>query len=402
MAWHEANRRDVRAFQVWRVYDEANPSQVSAATWNKGWAALRHFYDWATVEKHWVDDNPVGQQDRLRSSTKVGGYREKNARSSRDRWITPFEYAMWRDVGLRGYRAQRDQNGRIVAGFQNSAARSRNTARNVAFTNYVMTSGLRLEEVGTLLDFETPSSVDEEAVIIAKGGIRRHYRVLNSLGLNSLQAYRVGERRDAVLRAQRSGRYELSANRLMVVEMKNARNGQSVRLSGGVTRSVAEMSNYDRSRLFVHGEGGLEPAWLWLCESGKPLQVQSWSKIFDASNVRVSAARAELGIANPGVRVTAHSLRFSFALLVLLAEARAIDERLGLGDADPFIEHNYRVAFETVRDLLGHASESTTRDYYLEPLKGLRRSSILRSGSASDMWEALIGASRLVGFGRGA
>ena len=52
----------------------------------------------------------------------------------------------------------------------------------------------------------------------------------------------------------------------------------------------------------------------------------------------------------------------------------------------PYDERNYRRAFNTVRDLLGHAHVSTTEDTYLEPVKGLRSSLLTtRSAALSDL-----------------
>ena len=395
--WFEAQHSHVRAFQIWRVYDSRNPKLVSPATWNKGWAALRHFYEWATKEG-WIEHNPAGNADRLLDPGTVGGHREKNARTSRDRWITPAEYSMWRDVGLRGYDALRDGTGRIVAGLPNVAARSRNTARNVAFTDYVVTTGLRLDEVGKLLVFEPATSLEEEVAILGKGRVRRHYRVMNELGLASLHQYTVGERADAIRRAQAAGRYERVKGRLDVVEILQGRSGQRIRLTDGRVLSVETMTARVRASLYLVRGQCLEPAWLWLKEDGSPLQAASWDKVFDTANDRVTAARALLGSVSATVKVTPHSLRFTFALFVLLAGIRAIDDHLGYDDASPFIVMNYAQAFDEVRDLLGHSSVETTKRVYLEPVKGLRRSSLLRGASVEQMWDHVSATNPLIGF----
>ena len=395
--WFEAQHSHVRAFQIWRVYDSRNPKLVSPATWNKGWAALRHFYEWATKEG-WIEHNPAGNADRLLDPGTVGGHREKNARTSRDRWITPAEYSMWRDVGLRGYDALRDGTGRIVAGLPNVAARSRNTARNVAFTDYVVTTGLRLDEVGKLLVFEPATSLEEEVAILGKGRVRRHYRVMNELGLASLHQYTVGERADAIRRAQAAGRYERVKGRLDVVEILQGRSGQRIRLTDGRVLSVETMTARVRASLYLVRGQCLEPAWLWLKEDGSPLQAASWDKVFDTANDRVTAARALLGSVSATVKVTPHSLRFTFAIFVLLAGIRAIDDHLGYDDASPFIVMNYAQAFDEVRDLLGHSSVETTKRVYLEPVKGLRRSSLLRGASVEQMWDHVSATNPLIGF----
>lgn len=395
--WFEAQHSHVRAFQIWRVYDGRNQKPVSPATWNKGWAALRHFYAWATKEG-WIEHNPAGNADRLLDPGTVGGHREKNARTSRDRWITPGEYSMWRDIGLRGYDALRDGTGRIVAGLPNVAARSRNTARNLAFADYLVTTGLRLDEAGKLLIFEPGTSIHEELPIVGKGRVRRHYRVMNDLGLGSLHQYKVGERTDSIRRAQAAGRYEEARGRLDVVEILQSRSGQHVRLTDGRVLPVETMTARVRASLYLVKDQGIEPAWLWLKEDGSPLQTASWDKVFDTANDRVTAARAVLGSISPTVKMTPHSLRFTFALFLLLAGIRAIDEHLGYDDASPFVVMNYAQAFDEVRDLLGHSSVETTKQVYLEPVKGLRRSSLLRGASVEQMWDHVSATNPLIGF----
>lgn len=400
LTWDEAGRNDVRAFQVWRVYDDRNPRPVSAATWNKGWAALRHFYGWAH-RRGLVQEDPVGDRDRLRDPLRATGYREKNSRSSRNRWILPSEFSLWREVGFRSYFAGRDSSGRVVATTVDEWARSRNGLRNSAFANYLITTGLRLNEAGSLLRMEIPSQVDEEMPIVVKGGKRRHYRVLNKLGLLGVDAY-LADRAAAVRTSQRAGRYERVPNRLEIVRTHGSMGDQSVQLTDGRVLKVTDMRQADRIRLYFRDGALLEPAWLWLTEAGIPMNPASWGKVFAAANERVTTARAALGISSPGVKVTPHSLRFTFALIVLLAGVRAIDEEMGIGKAGAFFVRNYTQAFDEVQHLLGHNSPETTRSIYLEPLKGLRRSSLLSGVTLDEMWAGLVVPGSLVGFGSAA
>ena len=168
--------RSVRSFQIWRVYSQHNPRRVAPATWNKGWAALKHFYTWAHREG-WIESDLVGDQDRLKNPMGVSGHREKNARASRDRWVTPREYVMWRDVGLRGYQSVRSSDGTIHASMPDSGFRGRNTSRNAAFTDYVLATGLREAEAGSLLEMEVPSSVGQKTPLVGKGQVFRHYQI---------------------------------------------------------------------------------------------------------------------------------------------------------------------------------------------------------------------------------
>ena len=277
-------------------------------------------------------------------------------------------------------------------------ARSRNTARNIAFADFLVTSGLRLDEAGKLLVFEPGTTIQEEIPIVGKGRVRRHYRVMNDLGLASLHQYAVGERTDAIRRARVAGRYEEVKGRLDVVEILRSRSGQRVRLIDGRVLAVEMMTAPVRASLYLVKDQGVEPAWLWLKEDGSPLQTASWDKVFDTANDRVTAARALLGSVSPTVKMTPHSLRFTFALFVLLAGIRAIDEHLGYDDASPFMVMNYAQAFDEVRDLLGHASVETTKRVYLEPVRGLRRSSLLRCASVEQIWDHVSANNPLIGF----
>lgn len=396
--WDEARREDIRAFQIWRVYDERNPRPVTPATWNKGWAALRHFYGWAYREG-WVERDPVGEQDKLRNPSTAAGHREKNARSSRDRWLTPAEYAMWRDVGLRGYRAGLDDRGKVVACVPNEVFRGRNGGRNIAFTDFVLSTGLRAAEAGSLLEMEIPTALGDKAPIVGKGGVFRHYAPMHRSGLESVQVYRDGERRDVVRRAQRLGRYDRVKERLLVAEvLPDGRRGQRIRTDGGRVVAVSTMASRERRRLFVVGPDGLEPASLWLTDAGDAMPHTSWNAVFNSANTRVSKARQSLGARSPWVHVTPHSLRFTFSLMLLVAGVRATDLRLGLGSADSFAVGNYLHVFDEVRDLLGHASVETTKRIYLEPVKSLRRSPLFRGTTTDEVWDGIAQASSLVGF----
>ena len=397
--WDEARREDVRTYQVQRVYDERNPKRVSAATWNKGWAALRHFYSWARIEG-WVEQDPTGEQDRLKNPWVAGGHREKNARASRDRWLTPAEYTMWRDIGLRGYLATKGGRGQVVAGLPNHVFRGRNAGRNTAFTDYVLSTGLREEEAGSLLSMEIPAAIGDKVPIVGKGRVFRYYDSIHRIGLESVEAYREGERREIVRRAQLSGRYDRVCKRLQVIEiLPHGRRGQRVRVEDGRIIDISMMATLERLWLFIEGPEGLEPAALWLTEAGGPMPHTTWNAVFATANARVSAERESLAIRSPWVNVTPHSLRFTFALMVLVAGVRATDELLGLGPADPFLAGNYSHVFDEVRDRLGHASVEMTKRVYLEPVKGLRRSPLFAGSNVEEVWNGLADASPLIGFG---
>ena len=124
----------------------------------------------------------------------------------------------------------------------------------------------------------------------------------------------------------------------------------------------------------------------------------AWKKVFRRANNRVLAQWEAVG-ANPTSApwISSHSLRFSFALYVLAALHRRIDERDGRDPHSPYDERNYETAYDIVRDMLGHASVTTTKDTYLEPVKRLRSASLFdKTAMANDLSEviaALVGDS---------
>jgi integrase len=142
---------------------------------------------------------------------------------------------------------------------------------------------------------------------------------------------------------------------------------------GGVVSEAPlnALTDIDRQRLYVETADGVEPLALWLTESGLPMGYRSWSRVFDRANARCAA----LGIP---VFCTPHMARHSFALRMLVSLHHALDRRLGLSPAE---RRHYREVYgsvwDLVKDLLGHRSVETTRDIYLEPVRGLPLDSLL-------------------------
>ncbi|CAH0123889.1 Tyrosine recombinase XerC [Microbacterium sp. Bi98] len=398
--WSDAERADVRAFQIWRTYDAQNPARVSAATWNKGWAALTHFYRWA-IECKWVERSPLGKYDRLLDNRAQGAHREKNARHSRDRWITPKDFACWSLVGLSGYDSRPDSGGGLEPTMPDPQSRVRCIDRNVAFVELLLVTGLRLSEGGKLLVFELPTSVHDDVPVVGKGGKLRHFRAMHPRALHAGNAYVRTGRDRAVRRARREGRYDHVRAENMIEGIAQEKSGTQLRMGDGTKVHLLSLGQERRLQLYRRTDAGLEPAALWLSERGEPLPSPSWSKVFQAANRRLSAERLRHFGNDRGVWVTPHSLRFTFALFSLLAGVRAMDARTGRVPSDPFIAADYTQIFDEVRDLLGHANTEITRNVYLEPVKGLRRTSLLHASSAADFWEQVAGSSPLIGFGRG-
>ena len=362
--WRDATVNHFLDYEFWRRRDSRNVRRVGGAKFARELAACRRFYEWQ-VRRGTMDRSPVEVDEVWRRDGTVGAavrLRPSNARSSRVKWLTPLAYRRWRDVGLSGYGADGLRDGRW---------RGRNDIRNAAFSDLLWLSGLRLREAATLLSLEIPEPggggftrgrVGEAA---AKGGGRDFWA--SDRSLRGMDAYRDSTRAAAVRRAQEEGRYaELDG--AMVMSSPSADRRIDLTDERGVTGRVSldALSAEDRCKLFVEGGGGLEPAMVWLTESGMPMPYPTWQKVFAVASARCASQGVE-------IRCHPHMLRHSFALWMLVTLMRAFDRRFGL---TPKERDEYRKLFGDpyvcVQTLLGHRSRETTERIYLEPVIGLQ------------------------------
>ena len=340
--WRHATGEDLVAYEWWRRGDPGNP-MISAATFARDLTAIRRFYVWqlrqGTVESlpmlnEWVrrPDGTIGPAGRSRPRTE---------RSSKTMWLTPTQYRRWRDVGLRGHGTDNQRD---------SSWRGRNVRRNRAFADTLWSTGLRLSEASALLSWEVPAespgkpfSRGHLALPAATGTDRDFW--ISGEALRAINAYRTTERTAAVHRARRQGRYD-DLEGITVVSPDRV--------------SLKHLDVEDRRRMFTEGDGGLEPASLWLTDAGTPVNQVSWEQVFHAANARCASAGLE-------VRCRPHMLRHSFAFRILAAwqlsrwlepiepipgQPRA-PRRLLPGD--PFV---------LIQTLLGHGSLQATHRLY--------------------------------------
>ena len=369
--WDQADYADVGDYEAWRRRSTDNPRRVGGAKWARELAAFKLLFDWA-VATGAVERSPVATHTvRRRDGTvvEVADGRPKDVRVANVKWVTPRTYRLWRDIGLRGYSGD---------GVPEPGWRGRNDGRNAAFADLLFDSGLRLREGGCLLTVEVPVPMTGQgycegpvAAATAKRRERCFYVPVETL--SGIAGYIATTRRDAIRRAQRAGRYDRLTGKLIVTK---ASTGQR-RLSweDGLGRRgefpVTAIDERQRRRLFVEGEAGLEPLQLWLTDAGLPMDYRSWEAVFAAANARCLRFGKPIGI-------TPHSCRHSFALKMLVTLQRGLDARFGLDKAErDHLRNVYGNAFTLVKDLLGHRSEQTTREIYLEPLNGLRLGMIL-------------------------
>jgi len=395
--WRDCAPADLLDFEFWRRRDVRNPRRVSGAKFGRELAACKKFFEWQQ-HRGVITSSPVQTATRAEGSGhEFGGasLRPTDARRVRVKWLTPNAFRQWRDVGLAGYR---------LDGVRDVSWRGRGDGRNVAFANLLWASGLRLREAGTLLLSELPTREGDARFLrahigdaVAKGRGRDFW--VSREAVADIDAYVLSSRSAAVRRAQREGRYDSVPRRLVIVD--HASSGLVVRDVMGEIKTVARdhLSAGDRVRLFVEGEDGLEPAMLFVGESGLPMQYPSWEAVFATANRRCASQAVP-------VSCYPHMLRHSFALRMLVTLLHAFDRRLGL-TADE--RREYRLMFgdpwTLVQTLLGHTNPQTTRDIYLEPVSGLQVDLFLNDdgidedGSFNEFVKRHLSATGLVNFG---
>lgn len=372
ISWRDASWSEVLDYEHWRRRDEENPRRISGVKMSRELAACKKFYGWQQ-RRGVVSTTPFATGEPL--AARSNSLRVKDARSNRVKWLTPRAYQQWRDVGLAG---------RVLTGEENQSWRGRSDGRNCAFADALWASGLRLREAATLLNMELPSVENEAAYhrgrvghAVAKGRGRDFW--ISARATRQLAAYAVSSRAAAVSRAQHEGRYDAIPDRIVLREHTGRRLIVTHAESGRTQETSLDLLTAgQRSRLYSETPRGLEPAMVFLGESGLPMQYSSWEATFASANRRC---------AENGVSVTCHPhmLRHSFALRMLVTLMHAFDQRMGLS---PEERRDYRMLFgdpwTLVQTLLGHSSPQITRDVYLEPVKGLHVDLFLNEKQAQD------------------
>lgn len=392
-SWRDATAEDFADYEFWRRRDPSNPRIVSGSKLNREIAACRLFYEWQ-ANRGVIPASPVVLDEVRRpdgTDALVPHLRSRDVRSSRVNWMTPAAYRRWRDVGLGGY---------VADGTLQPNWRGRNDGRNMAFAELLWSSGLRLQEAGTLLTIEVPDIRQGRRYLrgrlanrVAKGGSGRDYWVSSS-ALGMIDAYVVSTRQAAIDRARDAGRYDELGDIKVVTRVRPGRKlaFRNERGHQGVV-SMDELGVADRRRLFIEDDDGLAPLALWLTEAGLPMPHQTWEAVFAQANQRCE--RLGVGADAGPLLCRPHMLRHSFALRMLVTLQHLFDRRLGL---TPEERKEYRHLFGDpwvmVKELLGHRNLDTTRDTYLIPATGLQID-LLLNGENDDAAEVTGLLSRL-------
>jgi site-specific recombinase XerD len=386
-SWRDATTDDHAAYLIWRRHDSAGP-QVGDATWDREVAGVNRFYRWQQAQGN-VARNPVPQRGK-RAQPSGSGRRlslvgedgqtpatySHGAHRERISWLPAASYRKWRDIGVCGYGAD---------GLPRAAFRGRWAARNAAFCDLMVRTGLRLSEQSALSLFEVPLDRGLGGYqkfwlppAIAKGGSARWIYLPSSL-VADLVAYVEIDRAEVVADARAKGRYRRMGRPFIVADVDRAVAVESRAAAGGSTVKVAHLTPEERRRLLIETPDGLEPAAFWLSEDGLPVTLSTWKNLFTQAN----ACCRRHGV---NLRAHAHLLRHTFAVVTL--------EQLQRGHLAALAELNveqrghYTRIFgdplDWVRRRLGHRSITTTQ-IYLHALGELEMET--RMALVPDDWE---------------
>ena len=382
-SWRDATHDTILDYEFWRRRDDRNPRRVSGAKFSRELAALKGFYQWQ-VSRGAIKTSPVlstSTVNRRGDLVTRAQLQPTNVRSVKVKWLTPRAYRRWRDVGLAGYAGD---------GFPDSSWRGRNDGRNIAMSDLMWASGIRLREAGTLLTVELPMSTGGEQYVrgriaqaVAKGASREYW--VSRKALQRINGYIVTTRADAIRRAQAAGRYN---------EIKDVLTVTSVNARGDVTYQderghecrthLDVLDSETRLRMFERTHRGLEPLAIWLTEAGTPMPYLTWEAVF---------AHASKRCASQGVPISCHPhmLRHSFALRMLVTLIHAFDRRLGLSEQERLeYRHLFGDPWVLVQTMLGHLNISTTRSCYLEPVQGLQVDMFLNADNDDDSVQSIL------------
>jgi site-specific recombinase XerD len=384
--WRDADEDDHLAYRAWRVLR----LRRAGATWGREVATVNVFYEWA-VERGLVAVNPIPQRAARARPVQARGSRlaraggttpatgPHNARRDRIEWVPPKSYRQWRDVGLRGYRADG-----LPGGF-----RGRWAARNATFTDLMSRTGMRVSEQDSLTVFDLPRQPSPRGrgyqrfwltAAIAKGGSQRWVYVPVPL-VRELALYAEVDRAKVIEAARRRGAYDRIRRPLVVTDPDRPDPEVLVPGQGGSRDRVrlSRLKPLERRRTFLDNGSGLEPVAFWVSEDGMPLTVSAWKGIFGEANRRCAQAGID-------VRCHPHMLRHTFAVVTLEQLQRG--HIRDLSEMSPSQRTHYTQVFgdplDWVRRRLGHQSVVTTQ-VYLHCLAELEMTT--RMALVPELWE---------------
>ncbi len=336
---------------------------ISVSSWNRSVASLDKLYRWS-MDQGLIETSPFrhrkvwrrGFGGRRSAQTERNMAYEPSATSSEPRFVSLETYRLFSRVGLRGLTRE---------GHERVGARDRNGMQNALFADLLVSTGLRLEEAGSLLACEVdtghiyggPQRQIRFALppAVSKGNRGRTILIPRRV-LMRIQDYVEIERARSIAKFRiRSGWTGIPHP--IFVE-RSAYEPAIFKLSDGSTAHIDRFVPAERLRLILCDEGApYAPAALWLSETGLPVRFNSWEVIF----LRASRRCINAGLA---IRLSPHQLRHTFAVHML---AMLIEQQIG--QATPGVNgmEAYRQLLsdplQQIQRLLGHASIATTYVY---------------------------------------
>ncbi|WP_433661377.1 site-specific integrase [Nocardia sp. CA-128927] len=392
--WDEATIGDVEAFKDWRLTDARNEGRVQASSFDADRAALNCFYEWASARYGVFNPVPTIRVRRTgpRQHGHVGGgsgfggrdpLRPAGASRRQVKWLLRPAFEQWRNIGLRGYGFD---------GLRRTGWQGFNEDRDVAFVDGLYGTGLRLREWASILDVEIPVSESGRsarmwlsAACIKGGREGRVYRIPRRAlaAVNACLDPVEGSRAEVIRRAQRSGRYD----RLPGIRVVTGYNlpSRTLHIEGTASSELLSLDVVgpdERRKLFRTTPAGLEPLAVWLAPNGLPKKVHGWEDTFDHANTRVTRAWHVSDPNHGGDRARMpcplwarpHMLRHSFCLKWFSVLSLVWEQKVKGFTTDELKDLREELGdiWYQLATLMGHASPSVTRDYYLEPFTGLQ------------------------------
>ncbi|MEU1536125.1 integrase [Streptomyces fagopyri] len=362
-SWRDATADDRAAYEWWRRRDEHGP-RVEDGTWDREVSTVNQFYLWA-IEQDLVRANPIRQRAAAAwspwtSGAGRGAVRQVPAEASHTgsrcevKWLPPASYRVWRNIGLCGFDAGE---------LPRPSFRGRWAARNAAYADSMVRTGLRLCEQSALTVFELPEMPSAGSGVVNARAVLPHAIAKGSSGravywpvsaLRDVRDYMAWDRREMLDYGRSRGFYAPNRRSLLVEDPSRP----VVRMAGRWL-PVARLDVSERRRLLVATpEGGWEPAMVWLNQWGLPMTMSGWKQVFADANARCRTQ----GV---GVRATPHMLRHSYAVITLELLWRG--HLQALGEMNEQQRLTYQRVFgdplNWVRIRLGHRSATTTAIY---------------------------------------
>ncbi|MDI9847628.1 site-specific integrase [Rhodoblastus sp. 17X3] len=367
-----ATVEDVR--QYYRTRRLTGLAAVAPETWNRGVTALQKFFEWALEEKRIIavpfTYKTVVMRRPGTTATQPVQHNTALERVGSDatiKCVSLDDYIAFRDIGLLGY---------LPEGGLDPNFRGRNRLRNAAFAELLVTTGIRLEEGGSMLKEETPDAAEKKwlgfrsckmrlAKLTTKGDKGRPIWVPKRVLNEHIYPYIQEERDNAVCRATDCGAYETVLDALHVSAWR--RTGCTIQQAGGRSQKIPydQLSPGQRRQMFSLDHNKLvEPGCLWLTETGMPTALNNFEAVFARACNRCQGFGIDLWI-------TPHVLRHTFAVYMLSNLIKGVldcSEGKYPGSGESVYRKVISDPLRSLQRMLGHASITTTYKYltYIE------------------------------------